>query len=171
MLSLITIIFFIILVIFVTIIYALWGLIFRLMPNSPKLFGLNKLEDYQWEYFKTKSAPKWFASSSIPFALMNAIISYRVAGPISFNQLFSSNLNLIAKLISIFTSYLDFFLTLGIVYVIIFVIEFLISVYVLRYKAMNRPNIEIIIDDGNNYKTSNNTETTRENAEQKRISD
>lgn len=169
-----TFILFSILVIFITTLYTLWGLIFRVMENPPKLFGFNKLEYYQWDYFKTRLAPKWFFRSAVPLAIINWIIAYNMAGAVSFKEIFATDANFLSKIVTAFTTYVHFFTGLGTSYVGIFLVEFIISVLVMRHKASSLPEIEIM-DSSNNFNTTNSTTPTDNSAntpsEQKQITD
>lgn len=167
----ITFILFSVIVLFVTIMYGLWAIIFPLISKPPKLFGFHKLKNYQWMYFKLKLAPRWFFRSAVPLAILNWIIAYNLAGSVSFKEIFATDIDLFGKLLLSFSTYIDFFLGLGTNYVTIFFVEFIISILILRYQASTRPEIEIIETLGD-YDVEDFSNTQQPNTtEQKQITD
>lgn len=169
----ITFVLFSFIVIFVTIMYGLWAIIFPIISKPPKLFGFHKLKDYQWLYFKLKLAPVWFFRSAVPLAIINWIISYNLAGSVSFKEIFATDIDLFGKLLLSFSTYIDFFIGLGASYVTIFFIEFIIAILVMRHKASTRPEIEIVetFGDFNADDFSNTEEPSTPNQNQKQITD
>lgn len=149
----ITFILFSVIVVIVTLLYTLWGFIFGFMENPPKMLGLNKLPNFQWQHFRKDSA-KWFLRSGVPLAILNWIVAYQLAGSVSFKDIFATDISLFGKLLVAFSTYLDFFVGLGTSYVVIFLIEFTISILVLRHKASSYPEIEIVDGTGGDF-TSN----------------
>ncbi len=167
----ITFILFSFVVLVVTLLYTLWGFIFTVMKSPPKLFGFHKLENYQWMYFKTVAAPKWFLRSGVPLAILNWIISAKICGSPSFKEIFATDISLFGKLVLSFDTYFQFFLNLGGTYVTIFFIEFIISVIVLRHKASARPEIEIIPTTGDFSNSTSPKEDNQPKVGQKQITD
>lgn len=170
----ITFLLFSVIVVIVTILYTLWGFIFGFMETPPKMFGLRKLENFRWQHFR-KDSVKWFLRSGVPLAILNWIIAYQLAGSVSFKEIFATDISLFGKLLVAFSTYLDFFIGLGVSYVVIFLIEFIISILVLRRKAMTYPEIEIVAGDGGSFNDENATtdehEPTGPIEGQKRITD
>lgn len=169
----ITFLLFSVIVIVITLLYTLWGFIFGFMETPPKMFGLRKLQDFQWQHFRRDSA-KWFLRSGVPLAILNWIIAYQLAGSVSFKEIFATDIDLFGKLLLSFSTYLDFFIGLGTSYTVIFLIEFIASILVLRNKGLSYPEIEIVESTGGfetEFTNAKTNEPTGPVEEQKQITD